>query len=83
MQLYKEKEQAGKKEIQSIQLEEKWSTRKCNVGGETSKKRADAKLNERSSALRAGPTQLNPAACGKNRPRESSFLQREFNASAV
>lgn len=32
MQFYNEKEQAGQKEMQTVQLEEKGGTRKLNVG---------------------------------------------------
>lgn len=46
MQIYKEKEQVGQREMQNVQFEDKTSTKKCNIGVKSGGQ-GDKKLKEK------------------------------------
>lgn len=86
MQVYSEKEQVGKEEIQNIQFEDKMSTRKFNVetkaGTERNKDIKKRKpgmcfVKKGKDAFRAEPHPVKLPTCERKRPKKCYALEEQ------
>ena len=74
MHIYNEKEQAGQKEIQNVQFEEKNTNRNFNVGTLLCAERDKEKCNKESGSLRS--VKFDPEICEKKRTKELSVHKK-------